>query len=207
MAGSVTAVEIANRALARTGLGPVQSFDEADGPLEGAVGLIYSSLVDFVLGSNDWHCTRTAQELAALTSPAVVMPLWDYAYQLPADRLGPPVGVFKDYDSRPVTAYQLADDLIHTNETRIVITYHRQVGPTGWPAALGRVIETALCAEFAASIAENQSKSDRFKAQAYGTPADAGRGGEMAIALQMDAYSSAPDVFNDQGGPLLTARR
>lgn len=206
MAGALTDVEFANRALARIGLSPAVSFLEDDGDYEAQVGRLYESVTEALLGWSDWSFNRKTAVLNRLTSPGEIPNKWDYAHQLPPDRIGKPDTAYAGTAERRFTEFELEGDRLYSNETDVKIQYAYKPEPADWPAHFRRVAETALAAQFAASIAENFTLQDRLYAQAFGSPSEGGHGGEMGMAEMMEAHGQPSEDMDETGGVLLTSR-
>jgi hypothetical protein len=206
MAGALTDVEFANRALARIGLAPVNSFDEDDDDYEAQVGRLYASVTEALLSWSDWSFNKKAVQLSRLTNPGPIPAQWSYAHQLPPDRLGGLQSLFPGTSETSFAEFEISGDVVWSNETTLTAVYRFKNDPGQWPGYFRRVCETALASQFAESIAENHTKAERLQVQAFGSSSEAGHGGEMAMAELMDAHGRPGDTFDPGGDPLTHAR-
>jgi len=207
MAGVLTDVEMANRALARVGEAPANSLDPADGDYEAQVGRLYTSVTESLLSWSDWSFNLIGKTLSRNASPVNVSPRWSYEHQLPPDRLGLFQAVYPGTSQTPFANFEIAGDKLWSNEAVIFGLYRALVVPDLWPGYFRRVTETALAAQYAVSISENRTEHDRLYAQAFGAPSEMGHGGEMAMAELMDAHGRPVDGFDLNGDPLTHARQ
>ena len=65
------------------------------------------------------------------------------------------------------------------------------------PVYFVRLLRTAMAAELAIVITDQAAKSDYFRAQAFGTPMENGRGGLMREAMNIDARGQSTQIVED----------
>jgi hypothetical protein len=60
-----------------------------------------------------------------------------------------------------------------------------------------RLLRTALAGELAIVVTDQATKADYFKAQAFGSPNENGRGGLMREAMNIDARGQSTQIVED----------
>jgi hypothetical protein len=197
-------VEILNAAFKLIGEEPLQSID-SETPAAAATVALWGRLVDFALGFYPWSfATRTM----ALTRTAdATNDGWLYSYQMPAERIGPPIAVAPRRDFRiPFTDYCLIEDRLHTDAETIWAQLHFRAAAGAWSGAFTFAFTTALAGELALAITSDQKLRDTLRTDAWGPATAMGRGGLMGLAIQVDARAQPSPVLLADGGPLVTAR-
>jgi hypothetical protein len=199
-----TDIELINRALGRIGAIEIVSLDDP-GPNGLNVVRTWESVRDDLLSKYPWHFTKAYQALSQLT-PAPIRG-WQFAYQLPSDRIGPPRAYYdSSTDSRPLNRFEIADDTILTDATQVWAFYQRLVPASYWPGYVRELIIVAAAAEYAAQIRENWDLRKQLRREVYGDEQYQGEGGQFKIATDLDAQSIPATQIDGGRNPLISVR-
>ena len=93
--------------------------------------------------------------------------------------------------------WEIYGDQLVTNMETVYIDYQQTVTEAKMPNYFVRLLRTALAAELAIVITDQASKADYFRALAYGSPAENGRGGLMREAMNIDARGQSTQIVED----------
>ncbi len=198
---STDRIAMLNRALLRIGADPLISEADAGAPVHLAV---YDSVLER-FGAHSWSFFKVTRKLVRLSAAPVA--LWSYAFQLPADRIGPPRAVYAASGSRqPTTDYDLIGEQLLADHDEIWATTLRLVGYERWPGDFREAFITALMAELALSVREDRALHDRLYAKAFGTPQQNGMGGLYGAALDNDSQAIPSTVVGGGVNPLIDVR-
>ena len=125
---------------------------------------------------------------------------WKYAYQLPGDMLSGVIALFQSagLGQSPIRyGWEIYGDQVYTNFDEVFIDYQATVAESKMPPYFVRLLRTAVAAELAYVITDQVSKSQDLRLQAFGTPSDSGRGGQMREAMNVDSRGKPPQVIED----------
>jgi len=198
-----TRVDICNRALARIAELPIQS-EEAEGAAP--VLSAYDDQLDILLGLNRWSfATKTAplsRLAAAPTGP------WDYAFQLPGDRLQAPDAIYDSADwSLPFKLWELVGDTIESDATALWARYRFVPSPLDWQPLFRQCVILAIAAHLAVAMKEDIKSSQYYLSLLDGDPRFPGDLGLLARAKAADAMAHpSPTLTAGDPGPLITTR-
>ena len=196
-------INIVNRACARIGIDPIESFaDEFAGT---KAGQIYDALVEFCLGVYGFSW---GQKMVALTRLSEASTLgFDYVYQLPGDRLGPPLRLSDDAaNAHPDFArYTLSEDKVHTSAAAVYALIKFKPDPALWSAPFAEVVTLALAGDLAFMFADDGNTQAQYLERAFGAPQEQCRGGAMAVAINEDARATPPRRLPQGNDPFTRA--
>ena len=196
-----TRVEQINTALLRIGANPLQS-DTAAGA-EPFVA-IYTGVMAR-LSAHPWTFYRRMRRLVQLALPPEI--LWAYAYQLPADRIGPPRALYWDTRSRtPLTEYDIQGDQVLCDQPQLWADIPLISDAVLWPGDFQELQQVALMAEYALSVREDRALHDRLYQKAFGSPGQNGMGGLLASCLENDAQATPATTVGGGVNPLIDVR-
>lgn len=65
------------------------------------------------------------------------------------------------------------------------------------PAYFVRFLRVALASEIAITVTDQATKADYFRAQAYGSPGESGRGGLLREAMNIDGRGQGTQIVED----------
>lgn len=203
----LTAVDIFNAACARIGEDPVQSFDDDDFGGQTA-SLIYEETVDFNLGIYRFSWSMEMRQLSRLTN-AQPLTGWTKVFDLPPERLGPPLYLSDDITDpdRRFTRYTLTSERVHSDAEPLFAMIRFRPDPPRWSPPFRTATITALASKLAMASASDRTTMETLHQQAYGTPSEAFRGGQMGAAIRDDAHSTPPRRAGWENNPLSKAWR
>lgn len=205
MAVGDTDLSICSDALILLGAAPLSSFTEGSDTAQ-ACDRLYPDVRDTILSTYVWSWTLKKSQLARLsTNP---LNEWSYAYQLPGDMLSGALAVFETNGSfeRPIRyGWEIYGDQLYTNMETVYIDYQSNVSESKMPPYFVRLLRTALASELAIVVTDQASKADYFRAMAYGSPGESGRGGMMREAMNIDARGQSTQIVEDYS--LIEVRR
>jgi hypothetical protein len=197
MAVGDTDLSICSDALILLGASPISSFTEGTDTAQ-ACDRLYPDLRDTMLSTYVWSWTLKKSQIARLSTNPINE--WQYAYQLPGDMLS---GVLAVFESNSTTersrryGWEVYGDQLYTNMETVYIDYQASVSETKMPNYFVRLLRTALAGELAIVITDQAAKADYFKAQAFGSPGENGRGGLMREAMNIDARGQSTQIVED----------
>jgi len=196
--------KIANIALSRIAGGSIDSITDPVSDLEATCANIYTILVETLL-AHEWNWAFAEAELAK--NPDLT-PLKDYttAFRLPADMLSGPAAVYGDGATRNDGAWRIASDHLYCNYTTVIIDYRRKPPVSEWPSYFVNLVIKAMEADLAMPVRENATLKAALTQEAFGSPAENGRGGLFGVAKRLDAQSKPIKSIFANGNPLTSAR-
>ena len=197
MAVGDTDLSICSDALILLGASPISSFTEGTDTAQ-ACDRLYPDLRDTMLSTYVWSWTLKKSQISRLSTAPINE--WEYAYQLPGDMLS---GVLAVFESNSTTersrryGWEVYGDQLYTNMETVYIDYQASVSETKMPNYFVRLLRTALAGELAIVVTDQAAKADYFKAQAFGSPGENGRGGLMREAMNIDARGQSTQIVED----------
>lgn len=206
---TVTAVDVASRALSRLGEPAITSFDE-DSPAARRIRPLYEPAVLDLLSRYEWPWARR-RELLAEDAAANPVNEFTRAFLMPmigTDRVGEPLSVFPDADrsSRPTFDYRVQDRWILTDHEVIVVEYIHRVEEAMWPGYFLRLVIEVLAAEFALPVTENASRDEYHRRVAFGAITGDGQGGLFGRAMRAAARGEPTRGLLDDSDPMQEVR-
>lgn len=203
----LTALDIVNAACARIGAEPLQDLDEET--LGGqAASLIYEELVSFNFGVHPFSFARKIVQLAKVTN-AVPLSGWTLVFDLPPERVGPPIYLSDDITDpdRRFTRYTLVEATVHSDAEPLFACIKFMPAPHLWSPTFRSVTITALASRLAYSLASDRQTMDELHREAYGSPVENCRGGQMRAAITEDSLATPPRKPDWKNNPLERAWR
>lgn len=201
------ALDIVNAACARVGADPVQSLGEETTGGQ-SYQLLYDDVVSFNLGLYQFSWSRTIRQLSKI-SGATPLSGFDHVYDLPPERNGPPLYVTDDVTdpNRRFDRYALLEKQVHSSADPLFACIKIKPDPHLWSATFRSCTITALASRLALSLASDRQTSEMLRVEAYGTPQENFRGGQMRAAIGEDSFSTPPRAANFDRNPLTSAWR
>lgn len=196
MAAGDTGVSICSDALMMLGAKPITSFN--DGTDRASVcDRLYPDVRDSTLSMYRWSFSMKKIGLAQLVTAPVSF--WQYAYQLPGDRLSTPIRVFHlSNPGSPIQKdWEIQGDQLLTNLTSIFIDYQFQTPEYAMPQYFVQLLKYQMAWHLAEPVTEQADKSALWRRVALGDPAENGRGGYFRQACQMDAQGNPNQIIED----------
>lgn len=198
-------LDIVNAACALIGEDPLETLDGEAGQ---AAALLYEEVSAFNLGVYQFSFARTIRQLARV-SGAAPLSGWTYVFDLPPERVGPPLYVTDDVTDpdRRFNRYSLVDQTVHADSEPLYAMIKTSPPPTAWSATFRSVTVTALAAKLAFALASDRQTLETLTQVAYGSPMENFRGGQMRAAINEDAQATPPRKPNWANNPLDRAWR
>lgn len=196
--------KICNIALSRIGGGSIDSILAPLTDLEATCANLYTILVQSLL-AHEWNFSDAEAELAK-NPDATALKDYTSAFRLPGDLLSGPYAVYGDGSTRNDGAWRIVSDHLYCNYTTVIINYRRKPPVSEWPAPFTNLVIKALEADLAMPVRENASLKAALLQEAFGTPAENGRGGLFGIAKRLDAQSKPIRSMFRNGNPITSAR-
>jgi hypothetical protein len=197
MATGDTDVSICSDALILLGAAPITSFSDGSDEAQ-ACSRLYPDLRDSIISSYVWSWSLTKQQISRLSTAPINE--WKYAYQLPGNMLSGVLAVFETNGTTERSrryGWEIYGDQLYTNMETVYIDFQATVSESKLPHYFVRLLRTALAAELAIVITDQAAKADFFRAQAFGTPMENGRGGMMREAMNIDARGQSTQIVED----------
>lgn len=198
-------LEIVNRAMLRIGADPLEDLE--DETLGGqAADLVYDSVVEFALGI---YVFSFARKMAQLSELSTATPLTGFTrvFDLPAERLGPPLRVtdsITDPNHR-FSRYVLQEDTVHADETPLFAEIKFAAAPRHWSGTFRDFAVLAVAAEYALSIGHDKNLRKDMRQNAYGNPSENYRGGALGAAIREDSFATPPKSAGWDNNPLTSS--
>lgn len=198
-------VAIVNRALLK--LGQPASYT-IDGEIEigGIADKCWLQTEALCMSLYDWSFARDTRALTRhATAPGNG---WTHGFDLPGDRIGEPLAVLRQVS--PGEAY-LRDFMIEAGSLychipQVWVRIRVALDPRYWDAGFAAAFVTALAAEMAVPLLQDEDLAAHLSMQAFGRPQETGGGGMFGrlIALNRAAQPQGRRFLDDD--PLTTAR-
>lgn len=183
-------VGLCSEALLMLGSRSITDLDAADDK-SAICKKLYETVVANLLSARTWRFTLRKVQLSRLV--ATPTNGWTYQFQLPSAMLSGPWAVYNSTQAgaRALTAYEIFEDKLYSNELVIVIDYQAEPDVSKFPAAFRTLVVYALAAIFAPTpICEHPELAALYDRMAFGGPADDRQGGQFRIAANADSKAS-----------------
>jgi hypothetical protein len=197
MASNDTDITICSDALVLLGAQPITSLTDGSDPAD-VCNRLYPDLKNHLLTVYPWSWSLKKVQLSKNATDPVNE--WDNAFDLPNDIIGSVIAVFDSSSSgiRPRRyGWEIYGTQLFTNLDTIYIDYQATVVEASMPEYFIRFLRVALAAEIAIPITDQATKSDYFRAQAYGSPGESGRGGLLREAMNIDGRGQGTQIVED----------
>lgn len=178
-------MEICNLALMRLGAMPILSMDQQ---CKAAIALKanFDLILLIVLRDHPWNFAEKRASLAQLSEAPLFG--YDYAYQLPVDRVRV-LGLVGGEDKLdPTLDFKIEGDQLLTNQTSAKIQYIYKVTD---PAKFDAKFSSALASRLAAEIAYHLTGAAAMKKQMMAEYLQ-----ELADARSIDAQENPPEIYS-----------
>jgi len=190
-------ITICNQALVKLGAQEISSFEDTN-DLARTCSRIYPNLRDSLLASYPWSFSIKKRQLGRLIGTPTNE--WKYQFQLPDGLLSGVLAVFAsgETSAEPVRyGWEVYNDKVFTNYEQLWIDAQETVDEAKMPPYFVRLLSMAMAAEVAIPVTDQVSKGDYFRALAYGTPGEQGRGGLFRDAMNIDSRGKETAVIED----------
>lgn len=196
-------IEICSQACVMLGEGTVETLDEND-DVGAIVAPLYEGLVRGWLAKYPWSFCKQKKKLSRLTTAPISS--WQYAFQLPSDRLSPSYAVYDTdaLNARPIQDFAIIGDTLMCNKTDIWIDYLARPLEDRWPPYFETFAVHALASAFAVPLTDDITKANFYHVIAFGPAQDNGKGGLLGEAQLADSQAQPGQVIVQS--PLIDAR-
>lgn len=198
-------LDIINAACNRIGEDPIQALDGEDGEI--AISA-YEDTVAFNIGVYPFSFARTMRQLSRHAN-ATPLSGWSHVFELPPERIGPPIYVTDDPTDpdRRFTRYSLVESTVHSDADPLYAMIKILPSPHLWSATFRSCTITAIASKLALALASDRQTMETLRVEAYGSPHENYRGGQMRAAITEDSQSTPPRKPDWSNNPLERAWR
>lgn len=192
-----TDISICSRALMNLGASPINTFTD---PRDDAqfLKLAYPEIKASIISAYPWECMKKREEL---TRESATPGGFRYQFVMPTDLVGAPIAAFPENTpyARGINGFEVRGRRIVTNHEALFIDYTADKPEEAWPAWFAELVMSAICAEIAFMVTDQQSVKDHWETKTYGTPSENRVGGLMGQAQTIDAQGSGnnPGLADD----------
>lgn len=208
MATGDTKLTICNDALLMLGAAEMTSFTEGTDSAK-ICDRLYDDLKKYILSIYPWSFAKKKVQLARISDTPTTE--WLYAYALPSDMIGTPKALFEDStagtrQSQEFELYNIDQQRLLANYETVYIDYVADIDESIFPEYFVYMLRHALAADFAEPLTDQISKADYFRALAFGSPAENGRGGLFRQCTQADAQGQRNQTLGNNSFDLIEVR-
>ncbi len=208
MAAGDSKLTICNDALLMLGASEMTSFTEGTDSAK-ICDRLYDDLKKYILSIYPWSFAKVKVQLAQTSDTPVTE--WTYVYALPADMIGTPKAVFttSSAGANPQSNFELyyvGQPRLLTNYTTVYVDYIADIDESRFPEYFIYMLRHALAADIAEPLTDQITKADFFRALAFGSPAENGRGGLFRQACQADAQGQRSQTIGNESFDLIEVR-
>ena len=197
MATGDTDVSICSDALVMLGASVISSLSEGT-PAATACSRLYPDIRDGLISAYAWSWSVQKVQLSRLSTAPTNE--WRYAYQLPSNMLSGALAVFDSgsANARPINyGWEIYGSKLTTNMEIVYIDYQATVSEAAMPPYFVRLLKTALAGEIAMPITDQASKSEYYRAVAFGSMGENNRGGLFREAVNIDSLGQLSKTIED----------
>ncbi|HIB78528.1 MAG TPA: hypothetical protein EYO58_13180, partial [Flavobacteriales bacterium] len=153
-----SSIDIASNALLLIGDNPISSFDD-DGAGAKVAANLYPETKKRLLSEHPWSFALKQQRLNKLSQKPDVLTHFKNAFQLPTD-------LIRIWNIQSHSDYILIGNLLYSNENEVLATYVFDVDEVNLPPHFTKSLEYTLAADFAISVTESVSMSEKMESKA-----------------------------------------
>ena len=153
-----SSIDIASNALLLIGDNPISSFDDAGAGAQVAANL-YPETKKRLLSEHPWSFALKQQRLNKLSQTPDILTGFKNAFQLPTD-------LIRIWNIQSHSNYTLVGNLLYSNENEILATYIFDVPEVSLPPHFVKSLEYTLAGDFAISVTESVSMSEKMEKKA-----------------------------------------
>lgn len=180
-----TKEDVAGVALSLIRANPISSFDDGSNEAN-IITANYSPLIRKLMTLHPWGFALKKR----LLNQNATDPVNEYTYShiIPSEVQR----IFRLYDSSsvgalPISDYKIVGTNIFSNHSQLWAEYTVYTAESNWPAYFADFAAYAVAARIAMIVTDDDTLAARLEQRAYGPPSAAGRGGEFAIAANIDS--------------------
>ncbi|MQB09670.1 hypothetical protein DXT96_07355 [Agrobacterium sp. ICMP 6402] len=200
---AINKTTIINQALTLIGAGSMFSVDDGS-ELSEQIEATWPMAVDHIFGMHDWSFSKkTFKNRRLVNRPENG---WAYAFELPGNRLGPPLCNLESAGSNPRTLrnFALEEGLLFANVPDTWSQCKVLVDPDYWDPPFRSAFIVALGGYLAVPVWQDADLQDQKFTQAFGTPSREGTGGMFGRLMAQDK-TAAPIGTDFMASDPLTA--
>ncbi len=183
-----TDISICSLALMKLGAAPISSFD-TPGDVAKILKSVYPEIRSTIIGLYAWECMKVRKELTRESgTPSGAK----YSFILPSEMQGTPIAAYWSDQPwvRATSGFEVRSRRLVTNYERIWLEFTAERPESEWPAWFADLVTSAVAAEIAFMVTDQQSVKDYWEYKTYGTPSEQRIGGLMGQAMAIDAQGS-----------------
>tara|TARA_R110000796_G_scaffold128803_3_gene244404 strand:+ start:5238 stop:5864 length:627 start_codon:yes stop_codon:yes gene_type:complete len=208
MAAGDSKLTICNDALLMLGASEITSFTEGTDSAK-ICDRLYDDLKKYILSIYPWSFAKVKVQLAQTADTPVTE--WRYVYALPANMIGTPKALFttSNAGSLPRAEFELYyvdQPRLLTNYETVYIDHIADIDESRFPEYFIYMLRHALAADIAEPLTDQITKADYFRALAFGSPTENGRGGLFRQAAQADAQGQRSQTIGNESFDLIEVR-
>lgn len=185
-------ISICSDALILLGDDPIAAFTENNDAAR-TCSTVYPRLRKGIIAAHPWRFAMKKLKLSRDASDPISE--WSYSHIIPGEALSGKVrALFNSATTKkPMTNYEIFQRRVYSDELEVWADYKFQADEAEWPETFVTLMVWAVAAEIAFAITDQQSAADEWRGRAYGSPRENGLGGQMAIALSLEAQTQGND--------------
>lgn len=193
---TITDISVCNSALIKLKAKTITDFEDNNSRAT-ICGIEYPILRNALLTSHRWNFNTGKRQLVQLSIPPLNE--WDFAYQLPTNRLGNPSALYNS--TQPGTAsvvdFEIQRDKLLTNARIMVIDYQFDLEEAAWPPDFLDFVTAALAARIGEAVTGQRTLAREWFEVAYGPPSAEGRGGLFQAVRNRDSQGAGTEEVQD----------
>lgn len=195
---------LVNWALTEIGL-PASYSTDGETSFGGQVDRVWQRVLDRCFGLHDWSfCRRTLKLVRHAAKPANG---WPYGFDLPGDRIGPPLKVLCSADERDVLRhYDIEGDAVFARQKDVWARCKVALAPDAWDGGFRDAFVTALAAELAVPTMQDIELRNELRRDAFGTASEGMTGGKFGRLIAQDRAGAGVGSPLLRDDPLTAAR-
>jgi hypothetical protein len=176
-----SSLSVINEGLVRLGVPPLASLSDRSAQAL-AADSIYETVKDAALSSHPWSFAlrEVALPKLSLTAPQTRDTSFEFAYQLPPDKLR--VLGLRSYDR-----FSISGDQLYTNDGSARLVYILDVSEALWPAYFSKHVSLSFAAAVSITLTDNTQRAELM----YNLAAEA-----LRTARSTDSLQTPPHVFD-----------
>lgn len=201
---AITKATIVNWALSEIGLPPKFSIDD-EGALGAQIDIHWPRMEARCFGLADWtFCRRTSRLTRHAATPDNG---WQYGFDLPGDRIGPPLKLLSDpRRETPLRDFDIEGNSLFTDQRDAWARVKVALEPSAWPAQFTDAFAVALAGALAIPLLQDENMAAEKEMKAFGRPQEGGAGGMFGRIIAQDLAGKPVSSPLLRGDPLTMAR-
>lgn len=181
---------IVNRALVMLGVAAAYSTD-AESRIGAIADMAWQNVAARVFSPPfNWADARATRDCIPLADTP--QNGWAKGYELPGDRIGPPLAVLSQAGQSEVICREFRREggHLYTNTPQAWVRIRIMLSPEIWDEGFANAFVTALAAALAVPLREDEDRESQLNGAAFGDPRQGGVGGLFGALLSADRAAS-----------------